>query len=66
MAHAGGVEQRADLVEVRAVLGVEAVEQQRRVAHHLAHCAIAGVERAQGVLVDPLAHVLAQPVLVRV
>ena len=47
------VEQRADRLEVLAVLVVEPVEQPRRAGHHLLRAAVVGVERAQRVEVDP-------------
>ena len=56
----GDAQARADLVEVLAVLGAERVEQQRRVAHDLLGAAVLGVEGAQRVEVDAVAHVGAQ------
>ena len=60
-----GVEQRADGREVVAVVGVEPVEQSRRVRHHRARPGVVGVEGAQRVQLDPLAHVVGQLVLAR-
>jgi hypothetical protein len=50
---------------VRAVVGVEAVEQPRRARHDLARARVVGVERPQRVEVDALAHLAAQAALVR-
>ena len=58
------VEHRRDLVEVLLVLGLDAVEQPRRVLHHALGAAVVGVERAQRVGVDAAAHLVGQLVLV--
>ena len=58
----GHAQARADLVEVLAILGAERVQQQRRVAHDLLGAGVLGVEGAQRVEVDAVAHVGAEAV----
>ena len=51
---------RRTVGEVLGVLAVEPVEHRRRLGHHRPGPLVLGVEGAQRVLVDPLAHVLGQ------
>jgi hypothetical protein len=50
---------------VLAVLWIEPVEQAGGVLHHGARSRVVGVERAQGVLVEALAHLPGQLSLAR-
>ena len=55
----------ADLCEVRGVLLTEPLEQDRRVGHDRLRRGIGGVERAQRVQLDPLAHLWREATRVR-
>jgi hypothetical protein len=63
---AGGVEQRPHLGEVLGVLPLQPLDDRRRARHHAPRPLIVGVEGAQRVDVDPLAHVPGELALVRV
>ncbi len=65
VAQPGIVEQRADAREVLGVLGIEPVQELRRVAHNRLCTPVAGVERSHRVQVDAIAHVLGELLLVR-
>ena len=62
---AGRVEQRPHLGEVLGVLALEPLDDRRRARHHRPRPLVVGVEGAQRVDVDPLAHVLGELALVR-
>ena len=61
----GRVEQRPHLGEVLGVLAPSALDDRRRARHHAPRPLVVGVEGAQRVDVDPLAHVLGELALVR-